>query len=49
MSARDLVAVSVPVMEDLKRLKEEGGHSSLDSVIRTLISEHKWLIQKGVV
>ena len=39
--ARDVVAVSVQVKADLDALKREEGHSSLDSVIRTLILEHK--------
>jgi hypothetical protein len=39
--AREMVTVSVQVKADLDELKKEEGHTSLDSVIRTLILEHK--------
>jgi len=46
IAARVVVSVSVPVKTELNRIKEEGSHTSLDSVIRTLISEHKLLAKR---
>ena len=40
MPKRSVLAVSPAVLEDLRRIKNVGGHSSLDSVLRTLILEH---------
>jgi len=37
--AREMVAVSPQVKEALDKIKKEEGHTSLDSVIRSLIQE----------